>query len=251
MSTPRGPEFVFPDPDDPHEAPGAAGPRATPRPRSPRRRLPVGQLVLLGLGAAVVLLGVGRLGHLLPSVSNPFAEKTVEQERPSVLKALNDLSRYQAASGEFQVTVDLEKDTRFLPPALAGERTVFSAVGSVDAYVDFVGMGEGAIAVSEDGRSVTVTLPRARLSEPHVDPERSFVVDRDRGLLNRLGGALTENPEGERELYLLAEEKVAAAAAEDDALVRRAEANTRAMLQGMLRSLGYADVNVVFEAPPQ
>lgn len=247
MSAPRGPDFAFPEPG---EAPRAAlAPPSAPARRA-RRRPPFGRLALVGVGVAAVLFGLGRVDDLWSSL-NPFAEETVVQERPSVLRALNDLSRYQAATGEFQVTVDVKKDTRFLPDVVAGERTVFSAVGSVDAYVDLATLDSGAIRVSEDGRSVTVTLPRAQLSEARVDPERSYVVDRDRGVLNRIGGAVTENPEGDRELYVLAEEKLAEAAAADDALVRRAEDNTRAKIEGLVRSLGYEAVEVVFEAPPQ
>jgi hypothetical protein len=75
------------------------------------------------------------------------------------------------------------------------------------------------------------------------------VFSRERGLLDRLGSVLSDNPTSERELYRLAQEKMAAAAAESD-LVGRAEQNTRAMLESMLRSLGYRDVTVTFRDPP-
>ena len=60
---------------------------------------------------------------------------------------------------------------------------------------------------------------------------------------------LSDNPTSERELYQLAEDKMEAAAAQSD-LVGRAEQNTRAMLESMLRSLGYTDVTVTFRDPP-
>jgi hypothetical protein len=59
---------------------------------------------------------------------------------------------------------------------------------------------------------------------------------------------LSDNPTSERELYRLARDKMQAAAAESD-LRARAEQNTRAMLESMLRSLGYTQVTVTFRDP--
>lgn len=198
--------------------------------------------------AGVVLLGAGRLVDLLPSLHNPFTTETVDRTQPAVLKAVEDLSRYEAASGTFQVIVDLEEDARFLPDFIRGEHTLFVAGGTVDAYVDFSRLGTDAIVVSPDGEEVTVHLPRATLSGAHVDSEASRVVSRQRGLLDRLGGIFSDNPTGERQLYLLAEEKLEAAA-RAGGVRARAEKNTRAMLEGMLRSLGFERVTVTFGDP--
>jgi hypothetical protein len=75
------------------------------------------------------------------------------------------------------------------------------------------------------------------------------VFSRERGLLDRLGSVLSDNPTSERELYRLAQAKMQAAAAQSD-LAARAEQNTRAMLVTMLRSLGYREVTVTFRDPP-
>jgi hypothetical protein len=123
------------------------------------------------------------------------------------------------------------------------------AGGTVDAEVDFSGLKEGAIKVSPDGQRVEITLPRARLTGARVDPDQSRVFSRERGLLDRLGSVLSDNPTSERELYQLAQAKMQAAAAESD-LIAVAERNTRAMLEGMLHSLGYRDVTVTFRDPP-
>jgi hypothetical protein len=103
--------------------------------------------------------------------------------------------------------------------------------------------------VSPDGERVEITLPRARLTQARVDPAQSRVFSRERGLLDRLGSVLSDNPTSERELYLLAQERMQAAAA-DSGLQAQAEENTRAMLESMLRSLGYRDVTVTFRDPP-
>ncbi len=211
---------------------------------SPQSKIGLAMLVVL-----VLALGVTRLAGLLPSFGNPFAGETVDRTQPALLQAIEDLAEYRAASGQFQVILDVENDTRFVPSFIRGERTVFLAGGTVDASVNFSSLAEGAIDVSDDGSAVTVRLPPARLSEPSIDPEQSYVVSRDRGLLDRAGSVFADSPTGERDLYLLAEEKLAAAARESD-LVARAEANTRAMLESMLTSLGFTEITVVFGGGP-
>jgi hypothetical protein len=188
--------------------------------------------------------------RLWPSFPNPFATRQVDRSQPVLLQAIEDLEVYKAATGNFQVVVDLEESSRGIPLVIKGQRTLFVAGGSVDAEVDFSTLGEGAIKVTgEDRRKVEITLPRARLTEARVDPDQSRVFSRERGLLDRLGSVLSDNPTSERELYQLAQDKMEAAAAASD-LRGRAEQNTRAMLESMLRSLGYTDVTVTFRDPP-
>jgi Protein of unknown function (DUF4230) len=217
-------------------------------PRRRRLRARLAAAVLLVVVLALAVSGLSGL-RLWPSFPNPFATRQVDRSQPVLLKAIEDLAVYKAATGNFQVVVDLEESSRGIPLLIKGQRTLFVAGGSVDAEVDFSTIDEGAIKVSEEGRKVEITLPRARLTEARVDPEQSRVFSRQRGLLDRLGSVLSDNPTSERELYRLAQDKMEAAAAQSD-LVGRAEQNTRAMLESMLRSLGYTDVTVTFRDPP-
>lgn len=216
-----------------------------------RRRSRVGTAIVGALVVMALIAGAGSLGlgRLLPSLPNPFATKTVDRTQPALLKSLEDLSRYQAATANFQVIVDTEKDARFLPAIIKGERTVFVAAGSVDASVDFSQLDERSIQVSEDRRSATIVLPEPAVSPPTVDPQQSRVASRDRGLLDRIGSVFSDSPTSEQPLYVAAQAKMQQAAAESD-LRKRAEDNTRGMLQGMLRSLGFTSVNVSFTATP-
>jgi len=202
-----------------------------------------------GLLVLAVAVGAGRIGDLLPSLPNPFGTETVDRSRPALLQSLEDLSRYEAARANFEVIVDSEKDARFLPSVIRGERTLFVGSGSVEASVDFSQLDERSIRVSDDRRSVEVTVPAPTLSEPRVDPDHSRVVSRDRGILDRVGSAFSDSPTSDRSLYLAAEKKMQAAAAASD-LRARAEHNTRQMLEGTLRSLGFTNVTVTFAANP-
>ena len=216
--------------------------------RAPRR-FPIGRILVVGVVAFGLVFGFGTLADLLPSLGNPFATKTVDRSQPVVLNALEDLSEYRAATGQYQVIVDVEEDTRYVPSFLKGEHTLFVAAGNVDATVDFATLDDSAIVVSEDGTRVTVTLPPARLQEARIDTEASRVIDRDRGVLDRVGSVFSDSPTSEHDLYVLAEDKLEAAAAADGRLVERAQDNTREMLTGMLQSLGYEQVTVRFQKP--
>ena len=222
-------------------------PVATPAGRSrPRQRRLV---VLASVAGLLLLLAASVVGGLLPSLSNPFGTETVDRSQPPLLESLVDLSEYRAASANFQVIVDIEKDAKWVPSAIRGERSVFVAVGEVDATVDFSRLDERSITVSEDRRSARVALPAPTLAEPRIDPEQSWVVARERGLLDRLGSVFSDTPTSEQPLVVAAEAKMRSAAAQSD-LRAKAEENTRRMLEGMLRALGFTSVEVTFAPSP-
>lgn len=196
------------------------------------------------LGA--VLLGAGwLLATAIPSL-NPFNTERVDRSPPAVLKAITKLSEYRAATAQLEQIVDVEDDASYLPDFIKGTKTLLVAAGRVDAIVDFSQLKGDAIVVSEDRRSATITLPAPRLSKPQLDLERSRVYDRDRGLLDRVESVFEDSPTEDRSLYLLAEEKLAAAAAADGGVLKTAQDNTRAMLTQLLRGLGFTKVSVAF-----
>ena len=205
-------------------------------------------MLALGLVAVIAVALVALVGAL--DSLNPFREETKDRSGPALLKSLEDLSEYRAASANLQIVVDVEQDNELLPSFLRGERTLFVAAGSVDAAVDFSGLSKGAVKVSDDRRAVTVSLPAATLTEARLDPARSRVYDRDRGLFNRVEDLFADNPADEQPLYELATRKLAEAAKADPELRKRAQENTQRMLEGMLRGLGFERVTVRFAPAP-
>ncbi len=214
-------------------------------PAARRRRIPR-RLLAAGIGLAVLVPVGVQLADLLPD--EPFGQEVVDRSTTPLLLALDDLHEYHAATGTFQVVVDREVDTRYVPSVISGERVSFLATGTADAYVDFEGLDAGRVALSVDGTSATIVLPAPRLGEVRVDPAESRVLDRDRGLVERVGDAFGDNPVDDSELYALAEDRLSAAAAASD-LRERAETNTAVMLTGLARSLGVDEVDVRFEEP--
>lgn len=212
-----------------------------------RRRIPV-KLIAAGAVVAGAAVGVNAVGDWIAGWGDTFEPEVIDRSTPPLLLALEDLSEYHAATAGLQVVIDVETDTPWVPSVISGERVSFLATGTADAYVDFEELGEGAVTLSPDGSSATIVLPAPELGEVRIDPENSRVLDRDRGMVERLGDAIGENPSDDSGLYALAERRLAAAAAETDVL-DRAEANTRRMLTGLAHSLGVDEVTVDFEAP--
>jgi hypothetical protein len=201
----------------------------------------LGTLVVVTAIVAVFLVVQGL--HFGFGWLNPFGEKTTDRSGPVVLKSIRDLSRYEASEGEFQVIVDLDKEARWLPGSILGNRTLFVGNGSVNAYVDFARLGTGAVTVSPDRKSATVQLPHAALEPTNLDPKRSYVFATQSGLLDRIGQFFTGSPSDERQLYVLAAQKIQTAA-QQSGLQTRADQNTRSMLQNLLRALGFTTVTV-------
>jgi hypothetical protein len=198
---------------------------------------------------AGVAVAVTAAGFALHEWHNPFEDRVVDRSTPALLLALDDLHEYHAATGSFQVVIDQERDTPWVPSLISGERTQLMATGSVDAYVDFADLDSGAVDLSADGDSATITLPAPELGDPTVDPANSRVLDRDRGIVQRVGDALGNDTTDDTALYQAAEDRLATAAAASD-LRDRAEDNTREMLTGLARSLGVRHVTVTFAADP-
>ncbi|MFJ4274833.1 DUF4230 domain-containing protein [Streptomyces coelicoflavus] len=213
----------------------------------PAWRMPGWAKALTVLTAVLVVLFAGLRLSVLPGLKDLFGSETRDRSGPALLESVQDISRYDAASGNFQVVVDLEKDARFLPDAIRGTRTLYVGAGTVDAYVDLGKVGKDDVTVDEGRTSATLRLPHAALGEPALDPDRSYAVSKQRGLLDRLGDLFSDNPNGEQAVQKLAARHIGEAA-KDSELKARAESNTTAMLRGLLTSLGFERVRVTYGA---
>ncbi|NUR88728.1 MAG: DUF4230 domain-containing protein [Nonomuraea sp.] len=217
----------------------------TPPPAVPARRRRWRYLAAFLVLAVLLVVGV----RLAWSWLDPLGERTIDRSQPVLLQSIKDLSRFESATGSFQVVVDLEKDAPFLPDGIKGSRTLFVGAGNVDAYTDFSTLSGNMVTVSKDRTSATLRVPRAQLEKPNLDNNRSYVFAQQRGLLDRVQEFLSSSPADQRELYVLAENKISQAARESD-LRNRADTNTRTMLAGLLRSLGFTKVDVRFTDQP-
>jgi hypothetical protein len=215
--------------------------------RPPRRRW---MKVLAGGVAVVALVPFGAQVAAVPGWSNPFQQQSVDRSSTPLLTAMRDVAEFRAASGTYQVLVDLEHDTPNVPAIISGERTTFFATGYVDSVVNLSALDARHVTMSPDRLTVTISLPAPTLRPAVVDPAQSRVVGQERGIVERVTGVFDQAPRSEQELWMLAARKLDAAAATSD-LPSRAEQSTRGMLTTLAMSMGFQQVNVLFDPAAQ
>ena len=141
--------------------------------------------------------------------------------------------------------VNLSRKTPYLPSFIEGSDTLFVGQGTVAAYDDFSQLGSRDIQVSPGRTAVTVRLPEPQLGPAALDVRQSYVFAQQQGLLNRIGNFFSGNPNSQQQVYVLAQQRIQAAASRSP-LLAQARANTRSMLTGMLHALGFKQVTVIF-----
>ena len=198
--------------------------------------------------ALVVALVLGPGGRLLARPAEP-----VRLEAPPTAAARRCSSRaghepVRRRRGQLPGHRRRAERPQYIPDFLINERILFIAAGSVEAYVDFSTIGQGAVKESADHKTVEISLPAPQLDEPASTTTRVTSTRRSAALLNRFGDVFNYDPNRLQQIYQPAEHKIAAAA-KDGGLAKRAEDNTRKMLEQFLSALGYTTITVKFPSP--
>ncbi|HSC88606.1 MAG TPA: DUF4230 domain-containing protein [Polyangiaceae bacterium] len=198
----------------------------------------------------VVLAGLGLAGALGYSLAKPEVEKpenvTTVVPSPSVIVAVRELARLEGAVFHVERVVDLkETQSKFMGLIQAEDAILLVAAGDVVAGVDLSQLVEADIHADASGRRVSLRLPRAVVLGRHIDNERTYVHTRTTGMLATRRENLETKARQEAERTL---EK----AALDGGILRVAETSVRRTVEGLLRSLGFQEVEVEFvgEGPP-
>ena len=129
-----------------------------------------------------------------------------------------------------------------MPDFVSGRNTTYLAAGSVDAVVD-----HGAATVEETEDGIVVTLPAPTMDDAVLDEGRSEVLDRDRGALDRLGDAISDQGD-DGELRELALAELTTAASETE-LLEQARDSAEATVTALLEGASDRPVTVIFEEP--
>ena len=207
----------------------------------------------LGALAIVILLILGAITGLV-DLGGIFEGGTTTTSSKVLLKQMKNLSAYTAAEGQYMLDVTDHHNVPVLPDFVAGSTTTLRAVGTVAASVDFSGLATEAVQVTTppsdgSGGAVSITLPAPTLGKAVIDPDQSAILNRDRGIAERIGDIFQSNPTNDSPLYKKAAKKIEKAAHEAK-LADRAKANTERMLKGFLLRLGFDQVTVSWQAPP-
>jgi hypothetical protein len=158
----------------------------------------------------------------------------------AVVLAVRSLNRLESAEFVIEKVIIKEAGQGALG-VLFGDRLIFVAHGNVIAGVDLSKMQVSDIQVLSSGQAYVV-LPAAEILVVNLDNHKSYVVDRETGLLTE--GDVNLETEARRE----AEDEIKKAALESDILAK-AQTGAEANIRQLLAQLGYTDVTFVRATP--
>lgn len=164
---------------------------------------------------------------------------TVRPSPATIVRAVQRLSRLETVSFTVEKVITAESGQDALA-FLFGDRLLFVAHGQVVAGIDLGQVREGDVTVTNDDR-VLMALPPPEVFVVALDNEKSFVYDRDTGILGL-------NQQLESAARQAAEQEILRAALADG-ILDMADANARAYLQQFIISLGFREV-VFIQATP-
>ena len=177
------------------------------------------------------------LGTEVARILNPTP--TILPDPVTVINQVRSLARMETIqyTVEKVITAEMHQDV-FAP--LFGDRLIFVAHGNVIAGIDMLKMGPDDMWV-RDG-VLFVRLPKAEVFISALDNDKSYVYDRETGLLTK----------GEINLETLArqsaEDEIEKAALEDG-ILDQAQVNAQVYLQRFLLGLGFDQITFVDPEP--
>jgi len=209
-------------------------------------------LLIIGAGLAVLVVpqvrqwidplgeAASTLGEGLESRLNPTP--TVRPSPATIIRQVQNLSRLETASYTIEKVITAESGQDALA-FLFGDRLLFVAHGQVIAGVDLGLVREGDVTVTTDDRVVMV-LPPAEVFVVTLDNDKSFVYDRETGILGL-------NEDLETAARQAAEEEILNAALADG-ILELADGNARAYLEKFITAFGFQEVVFVYSTstPP-
>lgn len=194
-------------------------------------------LVLSGLNNTIDPLqrANAQLGTQVSQLMHPTP--TILPDPVTIIQQVQALARLETIRYTVEKVITAETNQGVLAP-LFGDRLLFVAHGYVIAGIDM------AQIKAEDLRLVngvlTVQLPAAQILVATLDNDKSYVYDRQTGLLTQA------DPTLETQARQVAEGEIRKAALEDG-ILDQAGANAQTYLRWFFESLGYRQV--VFTAP--
>jgi hypothetical protein len=205
---------------------------------NPARIWPVVLVGVLGviLGGVIVLIasrvtsdssGQG-LWHALTTRSS-----RIDLSRPAVVHRIQQLQRLETVVYSMDKIVVGQREGKILPDFLVGDRLLLLAQGQVVAGIDFSQLQ--LTDVSLDRKAIRVRLPAAQIFFTRLDNQSTRVYSRETGLL------VPVDPTLETEVRQQAEQQLRDAALQDG-ILNTAQQNARTTITGLLKGLGFEDV---------
>jgi hypothetical protein len=209
------------------------------RPVHPRTVLPA---VLLGatIGLLLALLALPFVfqnvdGVLRRQLTEAFLGRrdTINVSQPTVIASIQRLARLESVVYTMDKVIEGGRTNQYFPDFLTGDRLLLVVHGQAVAGIDLSRIQPANVEI--EGKSVTITLPPAELLSVSLDSAKTRVFSRTTGLL------VPADPNLESEIRQKAEADLKQSAL-DSGILNSANANTRATLTTLLRSLGFEQV---------
>jgi hypothetical protein len=192
-----------------------------------------------GIGSLVLgtVLGAWFLTRPRPPLLPPMSSSvSVVRSLPSVLVAVRDLARLESVSFHMERVIDLtEKQSRLFGLVETEDAILLVAVADVSAGVDLGRLAEGDIQADPKLGRVHIRLPAAEIFHVTLDKDHTYVHTRKTGLLARRQEDLESRARAEAERALVE-------SAREAGVLLRARENARRLVEGLVRSLGYTQV---------
>ena len=174
----------------------------------------------------------------LPSLPPLSSSVTVVHPTPNVLLAVQDLARLESASFHMERVVDLsDKQSHLFGLVQSEDAILLVAVANVTAGIDLSALTAGAIDANPEKKSVKIKLPAPYVFSAELDDAKTYVHFRHTGLLAQRKENLETKARSEAKRMLTD-------AALEAGILSRAGENARRSVEGLVRGLGYEQVEV-------
>jgi len=214
-----------------------------PDPPPPRRSTGAWILgILLGATLAVILIGafvwlttgLGVL-HVLSALRDVNKPATINVDQPTVVRQIQQLQRLETVNYTVDKIISGEHSNPYFPKFLVGDRLLLVVHGQVIAGIELAGILPDDVKVAGD--KVSIKLPAAEIFTTNLDNSKTRVYSRETGLLSSTDPFLESDVRQEAERQLNE-------AALQDGILATASQNGKATITGLLRGLGFREVEV-------
>ena len=164
---------------------------------------------------------------------------TIIPDPVTIINQVQALARLETIRYTVEKVITAETNQGVLGP-LFGDRLLFVAHGYVIAGIDMSKIKPEDLWL--DGTVLNVRLPAAEVLVATIDNDKSYVYDRQTGLLAKGDPAL------ETQARQVAEQEINKAAL-DDGILDQAMANAQTYLRWFFETLGYKQINFVPPTP--
>jgi hypothetical protein len=208
--------------------------------------LVIGVLVVLVATAAGVVLTIQKttqrvvqpvsdmtsdLGTQVARILHPTP--TILPDPVTIINQIRPLARLETIQYTVEKVITAEVGQDSVAPLLFGDRLLFVGHGYVTAGIDLKNISSQDLVIEEG--MIKVTLPEAEIFDATLDNDKSYVYDRETGLLTH-GDINLETTARQA-----AEDQIRQAAL-DDGILAQAQVNAETFMESLLNKLGYPQV---------